>query len=167
MIIEQLYTGCPGRSGLLYWKRWRGRHYRPAARNGAIPQFSAKRHSKIKYVLETHFHADFVSGHIDLGQKQGCKCLWAYQYANRFEAHIAHDGEELALGKIKIKVLPGTHDGKLLLSLLDENGNETALFSGDTLFIGDVGRPILPKSNCWTNPGKSLLAIFTSRCGIK
>jgi len=104
-----------------------------------------KNGAKIKYVLETHFHADFVSGHIDLAKKTGAAFVYGPLANPTFEAHIAHDGEVLAVGTLKIKVLhtPGHTMESTCYLLLDENDKELALFSGDTLFIGDVGRPDL------------------------
>src|SRR5690606_26428492 len=101
--------------------------------------------ANIKYVLETHFHADFVSGHLDLSKKTGAPIVYGPLANPAFDAHIAKDGEELKVGKITLKVLhtPGHTMESTCYLLLDENGKEQALFSGDTLFIGDVGRPDL------------------------
>jgi glyoxylase-like metal-dependent hydrolase (beta-lactamase superfamily II)/rhodanese-related sulfurtransferase len=95
--------------------------------------------------LETHFHADFVSGHIDLAKETGATIVYGPTAAPSFKAHIAADGEILELGKVKIKVIhtPGHTMESTCFLLIDENGKETGLFSGDTLFIGDVGRPDL------------------------
>src|SRR5690606_31406653 len=101
--------------------------------------------AKIKYVLETHFHADFVSGHVDLAKASGAQIVFGPNAQPTFAAHIATDGEELKLGNVTIKVLhtPGHTMESTTYLLLDENGKEHAIFSGDTLFIGDVGRPDL------------------------
>jgi len=101
--------------------------------------------AKIKYILETHFHADFVSGHVDLAQKTGATIVFGPNAETAFESYIAKDDEILRVGDIQIKVLhtPGHTMESTSYLLLDENGKETALFSGDTLFIGDVGRPDL------------------------
>ena len=101
--------------------------------------------AKIKYVLETHFHADFVSGHLDLSKKTGAPIVYGPNANPDFEAHIAKDGEELQVGKLTIRVLhtPGHTMESTCYLLIDEQGVEKALFSGDTLFIGDVGRPDL------------------------
>ncbi len=146
MIIEQLYTGCLAEAAYYIESDGEAAIIDPLRETGPYLNLAQKRHSKIKYVLETHFHADFVSGHIDLAAKTGAQIVYGpTSMQTGFEAHIAHDGEELALGKIKIKVLhtPGHTMESCCYLLLDENGNETALFSGDTLFIGDVGRPDL------------------------
>ncbi|MEX1239143.1 MAG: MBL fold metallo-hydrolase, partial [Cyclobacteriaceae bacterium] len=99
----------------------------------------------IKYVLETHFHADFVSGHLDLAAKTGAQIVYGPNANPKFEAHIASDGELLKLGKVTIKVLhtPGHTMESTTYLLMDENGKHHALFTGDTLFLGDVGRPDL------------------------
>jgi len=101
--------------------------------------------AQIKYVFETHFHADFVSGHLDLSKKSGAPIVYGPMANPTFDAHIAKDGEEFKVGKLTFRVLhtPGHTMESTCYLLLDENGAEKALFSGDTLFIGDVGRPDL------------------------
>jgi glyoxylase-like metal-dependent hydrolase (beta-lactamase superfamily II)/rhodanese-related sulfurtransferase len=100
---------------------------------------------QIKYVFETHFHADFVSGHLDLARKTGAQIVYGPTAEPGFPAHIAEDGELFRLGKVSIRLLhtPGHSMESSCFLLLDETGKPTALFSGDTLFIGDVGRPDL------------------------
>jgi glyoxylase-like metal-dependent hydrolase (beta-lactamase superfamily II)/rhodanese-related sulfurtransferase len=104
-----------------------------------------KNSASIKYVLETHFHADFVSGHLDLARQTGATIVYGPTAKPGFEAHVAQDGEILALGKVKIQVLhtPGHTMESSCFLLFDENGKMHSLFTGDTLFIGDVGRPDL------------------------
>ncbi|MGV3767230.1 MAG: MBL fold metallo-hydrolase [Chitinophagaceae bacterium] len=145
MKIEQIYTGClaqgayyiesAGEAAVIDPLREVEPYIRKAERNGA----------KIKYVLETHFHADFVSGHIDLAGKTGAKIVYGPNAQPSFDFYSAKDGEELKLGNVTIKVLhtPGHTMESTCYLLKDESGKETALFSGDTLFIGDVGRPDL------------------------
>ncbi|MYZ61824.1 MBL fold metallo-hydrolase, partial [Elizabethkingia anophelis] len=101
--------------------------------------------AKLKYILETHFHADFVSGHVDLSDKTGASIVYGPTAKPEFEAIIAKDEEIFEIGDIKIKVLhtPGHTMESSCYLLIDEKGKETALFSGDTLFLGDVGRPDL------------------------
>jgi glyoxylase-like metal-dependent hydrolase (beta-lactamase superfamily II)/rhodanese-related sulfurtransferase len=109
-----------------------------------------KNGASIKYVLETHFHADFVSGHLDLANKTGAKIVFGPNANPNFEAYIAKDEEILTLGKLKIKVLhtPGHTFESTCYLLIDENDAPYCVFTGDTLFIGDVGRPDLAqKSN--------------------
>ncbi|MBL7735370.1 MAG: MBL fold metallo-hydrolase [Chitinophagaceae bacterium] len=145
MKIEQIYTGCLAQGA--YYIESKGevaiidplREVQPyiarADRNGA----------KIKYVLETHFHADFVSGHIDLARKTGAAIVYGPTAKPSFDAYIAKDNEELPLGDIKIRVLhtPGHTMESVCYLLINEKGKPVGLFSGDTLFIGDVGRPDL------------------------
>ncbi|MEO6187848.1 MAG: MBL fold metallo-hydrolase, partial [Ginsengibacter sp.] len=99
----------------------------------------------LKYIFETHFHADFVSGHLDLSKKTGAPIVYGPGANPDFEAHIATDGEIFRVGKVHFKVLhtPGHTMESVCYLLADENGKDVALFSGDTLFIGDVGRPDL------------------------
>ena len=101
--------------------------------------------AEIKYVLETHFHADFVSGHLDLAQKTGATIVYGPTATPNFKAHVAEDNEILKLGNVRIKVLhtPGHTMESSTYLLIDEQGKEVAIFTGDTLFIGDVGRPDL------------------------
>jgi len=145
MKVEQIYTGCLAQ-GAYYIESWGEaaiidplREIQPyldrAARSGA----------QIKYVLETHFHADFVSGHLDLAKATGARIVFGPNAQPAFTAHIATDGEELRLGDVTIKVLhtPGHTMESTTYLLKDESGNDYALFTGDTLFIGDVGRPDL------------------------
>ena len=100
---------------------------------------------KLKYIFETHFHADFVSGHVDLSKETSAAIVYGPTANPEFEAIIAEDSQEFKIGKIKIKALhtPGHTMESTTYLLIDENGKEHAIFSGDTLFIGDVGRPDL------------------------
>jgi len=100
---------------------------------------------KIKYIFETHFHADFVSGHVDLAHKTGAMIIYGPTAETAFESHIAHDGEEFNIGKLKIRALhtPGHTPESTTFLLINDRGKEEAIFTGDTLFIGDVGRPDL------------------------
>jgi glyoxylase-like metal-dependent hydrolase (beta-lactamase superfamily II) len=106
---------------------------------------AAENNAKIKYIFETHFHADFVSGHVDLAKKTGATIVFGPTAQTGFDSHIATDNEEFKIGKLTIKVLhtPGHTLESSTYLLLDKNGKEHAIFSGDTLFIGDVGRPDL------------------------
>ncbi|HEX6426738.1 MAG TPA: MBL fold metallo-hydrolase, partial [Niastella sp.] len=145
MKIEQIYTGClaqgtyyiesGGEAVVIDPLREIDSYVQKAARNGAV----------IKYVFETHFHADFVSGHIDLAKATGATIVYGPTATPSFEAHIATDREILKLGNITFTVLhtPGHTMESTCYLLKDEQGKEVGLFSGDTLFIGDVGRPDL------------------------
>ncbi|MEA5426497.1 MBL fold metallo-hydrolase [Arcicella lustrica] len=145
MIVEQIYTGCLAQGA--YYIQSEGevaiidplREVQPyiakAARNGA----------KIKYIFETHFHADFVSGHLDLSRQTGAQIVYGPNANPSFDCIVAEDNQVFQVGKVSIKVLhtPGHTMESSCYLLIDENGHEHCLFSGDTLFIGDVGRPDL------------------------
>jgi len=145
MKVEQIYTGClaeaayyiesDGEVAIIDPLREVTPYVKKAKENGAT----------IKYILETHFHADFVSGHLDLAKETGAEIVYGPTAQPNFEAHIAKDGEVLKLGSIKIEVLhtPGHTMESSTFLLIDGEGTEQAIFTGDTLFIGDVGRPDL------------------------
>ncbi|MEN9696603.1 MAG: hypothetical protein RLZ56_24 [Bacteroidota bacterium] len=145
MKIEQIYTGCLAQGAYYIMSEGEVAIIDPLREVDAYIQKAAVDKAKIKYVLETHFHADFVSGHLDLAKKTGAQIVYGPMAAPAFEFYAAKDGEYLSLGKVKIKVIhtPGHTMESTCYLLMDENGKETALFSGDTLFIGDVGRPDL------------------------
>ena len=145
MKIEQIYTGCLAQGAYYIESNGEAAIIDPLREVDAYIEKAAANDAKIKFVLETHFHADFVSGHLDLAKKTGAQIVYGPTAAPAFEAHVAIDGEELKLGNTKIKVLhtPGHTMESACYLLFDEQGRESALFSGDTLFIGDVGRPDL------------------------
>ena len=145
MKIEQIYTGCLAQGAYYIMSEGEVAIIDPLREVDPYIQKAKLDKAKIKYVLETHFHADFVSGHIDLAKKTGAKIVFGPTAAPAFEFHSAKDNEEIKLGKVKIRVLhtPGHTMESTCYLLIDENGKEVALFSGDTLFIGDVGRPDL------------------------
>jgi hydroxyacylglutathione hydrolase len=145
MKIEQIYTGCLAQGAYYIMSEGEVAIIDPLREVDPYIQKANLDQAKIKYVLETHFHADFVSGHIDLAKKTGAKIIYGPTAAPAFEFHSAKDKEEILLGKVKIRVLhtPGHTMESTCYLLIDENGKEVALFSGDTLFIGDVGRPDL------------------------
>ena len=145
MKIEQIYTGCLAQGAYYIMSEGEVAIIDPLREVDPYIQKAKLDKAKIKYVLETHFHADFVSGHIDLAKKTGAKIVYGPTAAPAFEFHSAKDNEEILLGKVKIRVLhtPGHTMESTCYLLIDENGKEVALFSGDTLFIGDVGRPDL------------------------
>ena len=145
MKIEQIYTGCLAQGAYYIQSGNEAVIIDPLREVQPYIEKAEKNGAKIKYVLETHFHADFVSGHIDLAKKTGATIVYGPLANPTFETHIAHDGEVLTVGSLKLKVLhtPGHTMESTCYLLLDENDKELALFSGDTLFIGDVGRPDL------------------------
>lgn len=145
MKVEQIYTGCLAQGAYYIESEGEVAVIDPLREVAPYIERALKDRAKIKYVLETHFHADFVSGHIDLAKETGATIVYGPTASPAFNAHIAKDNEELTLGKLKIRVLhtPGHTMESSCFLLIDENGKETGLFSGDTLFIGDVGRPDL------------------------
>ena len=145
MKVEQIYTGCLAQGAYYIMSEGEVAIIDPLREVDAYIQRALVDKAKIKYVLETHFHADFVSGHLDLAKKTGAKIVYGPTAAPAFDFYSAKDGEALSLGKIKIKVIhtPGHTMESTCYLLEDELGKEVALFSGDTLFIGDVGRPDL------------------------
>jgi hydroxyacylglutathione hydrolase len=145
MKVEQIYTGCLAQGAYFIQSEGEAIVIDPLREILPYVQKATKENVKIKYVLETHFHADFVSGHVDLAEATGATIVFGPNAVTSFPAHIATDGELLSIGKLKIKVLhtPGHTMESTSYLLFDENGIEHSLFSGDTLFIGDVGRPDL------------------------
>lgn len=145
MKIEQIYTGCLAQGAYYIESQGEAVIIDPLRETKPYIERAQKDGATIKYILETHFHADFVSGHVDLAQKTGATIVYGPNAETAFEAYIAQDEEILRVGEIGIKVLhtPGHTMESTSYLLLDANGKETALFSGDTLFIGDVGRPDL------------------------
>lgn len=152
MKVEQIYTGCLAQGAYFIQSEGEAVVIDPLRETKPYIQKAEKENVKIKYVLETHFHADFVSGHIDLANATGATIVFGPNAITSFKAHIAKDGEELKVGKITIRVLhtPGHTLESTSYLLLDENGKEYAIFSGDTLFIGDVGRPDLAAKSSLT-----------------
>lgn len=145
MKIEQIYTGCLAQGAYYITSNGEAAIIDPLREVQPYIDRANKDGVKIKYVFETHFHADFVSGHVDLSNKTGAPIVYGPTAKPEFDAIIAHDGEEFRVGAITIKVIhtPGHTLESSCFLLKDENGKDHALFSGDTLFLGDVGRPDL------------------------
>ncbi|HBH23228.1 MAG TPA: MBL fold metallo-hydrolase [Cytophagales bacterium] len=145
MKIEQIYTGCLAQGAYYIESDGEVAIIDPLRETAPYQQRAKENGSKIKYIFETHFHADFVSGHVDLAAKTGAKIVYGPGAKTEYDIHEAKDGEVFHLGKVQIKVLhtPGHTPESSTYLLIDENGKEHAIFSGDTLFIGDVGRPDL------------------------
>ncbi|MGW8123161.1 MBL fold metallo-hydrolase [Roseivirga echinicomitans] len=145
MKIEQIYTGCLAQGAYYIESNGEAAIIDPLRETQPYIDKAAKDGAKIKYIFETHFHADFVSGHLELAQKTGATIVYGPGAKTSFDIHEAKDGEIFELGNVKFKVLhtPGHTEESSCYLLFDENGKENALFSGDTLFIGDVGRPDL------------------------
>ena len=145
MKIEQIYTGCLAQGAYYIVSEGEAAIIDPLREVQPYLDRLAKDNVKLKYIFETHFHADIVSGHIDLSKKTGAPIIYGPTAAPEFEAIVAEDNQVFEIGKIKIKVLhtPGHTMESSTYLLIDENGKNHAIFSGDTLFLGDVGRPDL------------------------
>ncbi|WP_338760662.1 MBL fold metallo-hydrolase [Bernardetia sp. ABR2-2B] len=145
MNIEQIYTGCLAQGAYYITSNGEAAIIDPLREVEPYLERLKKDNVKLKYVFETHFHADFVSGHLDLSKKTNAPIVYGATANPEFEAIIAEDQQEFKVGNITIKALhtPGHTMESTTYLLLDENGKEHAIFSGDTLFIGDVGRPDL------------------------
>ena len=145
MKIEQIYTGCLAQGAYYIESDGQVAIIDPLRETDPYIEMAKKDGAEIKYIFETHFHADFVSGHVDLANKTGAKIVFGPNAVTEYDIHSATDGEELKLGKLTIKVLhtPGHTLESTCYLLRDENGKDQAIFTGDTLFIGDVGRPDL------------------------
>jgi glyoxylase-like metal-dependent hydrolase (beta-lactamase superfamily II)/rhodanese-related sulfurtransferase len=143
--IEQIYTGCLAQGAYFIESEGEAAVIDPLRETLPYIRRAAERGVRIKYIFETHFHADFVSGHVDLANKTGATIVYGPTANTSFESHIAHDGEEFQIGKLKIRALhtPGHTPESTTFLLINEAGKEEAIFTGDTLFIGDVGRPDL------------------------
>lgn len=150
MHIEQIYTGCLAQGAYYIRSGNEAAIIDPLRETSPYLTRAEKDGVKIKYIFETHFHADFVSGHIDLAGKTGATIVFGPNASTAYSSYSAKDGEEFKIGSITIKVLhtPGHTMESSTFLLLDENKKPHSIFSGDTLFIGDVGRPDLAvKSN--------------------
>jgi hydroxyacylglutathione hydrolase len=149
MIVEQIYTGCLAQGAYYISSNGEAAVIDPLREVGPYLERARKDGAAIRYVFETHFHADFVSGHLDLAKKTGATIVYGPGATPEFDAYIARDGEEFRIGRLTLRVLhtPGHTLESTCYLLLDENGREHALFTGDTLFIGDVGRPDLAQGS--------------------
>ena len=145
MKVEQIYTGCLAQGAYYIENNGEAAIIDPLREVQPYIEKAKRNHAKIKYVFETHFHADFVSGHIDLSAKTGAPIVYGPNAACEFDCISATDGQEFPLGNAKIRVIhtPGHTMESTCFLLIDPDGKATSLFSGDTLFIGDVGRPDL------------------------
>jgi hydroxyacylglutathione hydrolase len=149
MQIEQIYTGCLAQGAYYITSNGEAAIIDPLRETQPYLDRIARDEVKLKYIFETHFHADFVSGHLDLSRETGATIVYGPTANPEFEATIAADNQIFEIGNIKIKVLhtPGHTMESSTYLLIDENGKDHAIFSGDTLFIGDVGRPDLAQKS--------------------
>ncbi|MEP7142180.1 MAG: rhodanese-like domain-containing protein [Ferruginibacter sp.] len=149
MYIQQLYTDCLSEAAYYIESDGEAAVVDPLRDIEEYIHLAKERNAVIKYIFETHFHADFVSGHLDLGKSTGAPIIFGPETKTNFPVHIAKDGELFKLGKINLQVLhtPGHTIESCCYLLKDENDKDHAIFTGDTLFVGDVGRPDLSSGN--------------------
>jgi hydroxyacylglutathione hydrolase len=149
MFIKQLYTGCLSEAAYYIESNGEAAVIDPLRDTDEYLALAKKRNASIKFIFETHFHADFVSGHIDLGKKTGAPIVYGPGTETSYPVRVAKDGEIFKLGRLTIEVLhtPGHTLESVCYLLKDEQGKAYAVFTGDTLFVGDVGRPDLAQKD--------------------
>ena len=149
MYIQQLYTGCLSEAAYYIESEGEAAIIDPLRDIEEYLVLTKERKASIKYIFETHFHADFVSGHLDLAQASGAPIVYGPETETSFPIYRAKDGEVFKLGSLTIEVLhtPGHTIESSCYLLREANGNPYAIFTGDTLFVGDVGRPDLSSGN--------------------
>ena len=149
MKIEQIYTGCLSQGAYYLESNGEVAIIDPLRDVGYYIETANKNNARIKYIFETHFHADFVSGHVTLAEKTGASIIYGPNAITNFHSHIAQHGEEFKLGDVKITLIhtPGHTMESSCYLLTDKEGKDTAIFTGDTLFLGDVGRPDLAQKS--------------------
>ena len=149
MLIKQLYTGCLSEAAYYIESKGEAAIIDPLRDIEEYLQLASEQNTTIRYILETHFHADFVSGHLDLHKATGAPIVFGPNTETNFPIHLAKDGEVFKLGDVSLEVVhtPGHTVESTCYLLRDENGKPYALFTGDTLFVGDVGRPDLSSGN--------------------
>lgn len=145
MFIKQLYTGCLSEAAYYIESNGEAAIIDPLRDIDVYLELANERKATIKYIFETHFHADFVSGHLDLSKATGAPIIYGPDTVTGFQAHIAKDGEVFKIGQLSLHVLhtPGHTLESTCYLLKDESGKDHCIFTGDTLFVGDVGRPDL------------------------
>ncbi len=145
MFIKQLYTNCISEAAYYVESNGECAIIDPLRDVEVYVQLAKERNATIKYIFETHFHADFVSGHLDLSQQTGAPIVYGPETVTSIPVHIAKDGEQFKIGALTVEVLhtPGHTFESSCYLLRDENGKDHCIFTGDTLFVGDVGRPDL------------------------
>jgi glyoxylase-like metal-dependent hydrolase (beta-lactamase superfamily II)/rhodanese-related sulfurtransferase len=145
MFVKQLYTGCLSEAAYYIESNGEAAIIDPLRDIDDYLEIASERKTTIKYIFETHFHADFVSGHLDLGKVTGATIVFGPGTQTKFPVHIARDGEVFRIGALAVEVLhtPGHTLESSCYLLKDENGKDHCVFTGDTLFVGDVGRPDL------------------------
>jgi len=145
MKVEQIYTGCLAQGAYYIMSDGEAAIIDPLRETKPYLERAQKDNAAIKYIFETHFHADFVSGHVTLSEQTGAPIVFGPTAQTSFDSIVAEDGQVFKIGKVTLTVLhtPGHTMESTTYLLKDENGKDYAIFSGDTLFLGDVGRPDL------------------------
>jgi hydroxyacylglutathione hydrolase len=153
MFVKQLYTGCLSEAAYYIESNGEAAIIDPLRDIDVYLTLAKERGAVIKYIFETHFHADFVSGHLELNQKTGAPIVYGPGTETSFEAYVAKDGEQFNIGNLTIEVLhtPGHTLESSCYLLKDEQDKPYCVFTGDTLFVGDVGRPDLSSGNLTSN----------------
>lgn len=161
IFIEQLYTGCLSEAAYYIDSGGEAAIIDPLRDTDAYLALATERKAKIKYIFETHFHADFVSGHLDLAERTGAPIVYGPDTDTKFPIHRAKHGEVFKIGRLSLDVMhtPGHTLESTCYLLRDETGKPYCVFTGDTLFVGDVGRPDLSSGHL----GKEELAAFLFR----
>jgi hydroxyacylglutathione hydrolase len=159
MYIKQLYTGCLSEAAYYLESEGEAAIIDPLRDIDVYLQLASERKASIRYIFESHFHADFVSGHLDLQKNTGAPIVFGPGTATNFPIHLSQDGDQFKLGKLTIEVIhtPGHTLESTCYLLRDETGKPHAIFTGDTLFVGDVGRPDLSSGNLSKEELASLL----------
>jgi hydroxyacylglutathione hydrolase len=149
MVIQQIYTGCLSEASYFIESEGEAVIIDPIRDTDKYLQLARDHSANIKYIFETHFHADFVSGHLDLSKQTGAVIVYGPYTETKFPFHLAKDGEVFKIGNISLEVIhtPGHTVESTCYLLKDEKGKPYCIFTGDTLFIGDVGRPDLSSGN--------------------
>ena len=149
MFIKQIYTGCISEAAYFIESNGEAIVIDPLRDMDVYLQLAKEHNATIKYIFETHFHADFVSGHLDLSEKTGAPIVYGPETHANFKFHLAKDGEIFKIGNITLEVIhtPGHTLESTCYLLKDETGKPYCIFTGDTLFVGDVGRPDLSSGN--------------------
>jgi hydroxyacylglutathione hydrolase len=164
MKIEQIYTGCLSQGAYYISSNGEAVIIDPLRETAPYIERAKRDNAKIKYIFETHFHADFVSGHVDLAKATGAKIVYGPGAVTSFESCTAKDGEIIKVGNVCFKILhtPGHTMESTCFLLIDENGKDYAVFTGDTLFIGDVGRPDLAQKAANMTQEQLALTLYKS-----
>lgn len=159
MYVKQIYTGCLSEAAYFIESNGIAAVVDPLRDIDAYIELAKEKNAEIKYIFETHFHADFVSGHLDLAKKTGATIVYGPETETNFPIHVAKDGEVFTIGNITIQAIhtPGHTLESTCYLLNDQNGKPNCLFTGDTLFVGDVGRPDLSSGDMTTEELASIM----------